>query len=88
MLCHPLLDASSGLATKVLETDAENNILIQACNAFPGAMILLFVEYVEENTKQNLPKTMSNLKRSDTLSKVFETHLHKCLVDSKTLQEF
>ena len=43
LLCDTLLDASRGLTTdiKVLGTDGKNNILNQACNAFPCAMLLL-----------------------------------------------
>ena len=90
LLCDTLLDASRGLITdiKVLGTDGENNILNQACNTFPCAMLLLWIEHVEENIKRNLPKAMSDNKRNNILKKIFRQHLCKGLVDCETLQEF
>ena len=49
---------------------------------------MLCVENVEENIKQNLPKTISENKRNNILRKIFGTHLHKGLVDCETLQKF
>ena len=74
LLCDTLLDASSGLATgiKVLGVDGENSLLNQTCNAFPCAMLLLRVKHVEENIKRNLPKTISENKRNNILSKYLE----------------
>ena len=62
-----IIDASPGLAIgiKVLEADGENSILNQTCNAFPCTMLLLCVENVEENIKQNLPETISENKRNN-----------------------
>ena len=90
LLCDTLLDASPGLATgiKVLGADGENSILNQTCNAFPCTMLLLCVENVEENIKQNLPETISENKRNNILRKIFGTHLCKSLVDCETLMEF
>ena len=85
-----IIDASPRLAIgiKVLEADGENSILNQTCNAFPCTMLLLCVENVEENIKQNLPETISENKRNNILRKIFGTHLRKGLVDCETLQKF
>ena len=74
LLCDTLLDASPGLATgiKVLRADVENSILNQTWNAFSCAMLLLCIKHVEENIKRNLPKTISENKRNNILSKYLE----------------
>ena len=65
LLFDTLLDACPGLEEdiKVLGTDGEKSIIIQACKDFPYAMLLVCVKHIEENIKRNLPKNITETKK-------------------------
>ena len=90
LLYDTLLDHCSGLGPnlKVLGADGENNILYQACHAFPFAILLLCICHLEENIKRNFPNKIPDSKKNEVMKVIFGNDIEKGLVDCESLEEF
>ena len=90
LLYDTLLDHCSGLGPnlKVLGADGKNSILNQACHAFPFAILLFCIWYLEENIKRNFPNKIPDSKKNEVMKVIFGNDIEKGLVDCESLEEF